>query len=581
MAHRTILIVGAGPAGTRAAARLVAAGMRPVVVDEGAANGGQIYRRQPAGFRRTPADLYGFEAAKAQAVHGAFAALGARIDYRPQTLVWHLWENEAHLLTGERTERLAYDALILATGATDRIMPVPGWTLPGVYSLGGAQIALKAQACAIGSNVVLMGSGPLLTLVAYQYAKAGAKVAAVLDTSPWSAGIRALPGLAARPALLAKGLYYTAALWRMGVKMWRGVTPVAIEGDAEVTAVRFADARGVAHRVLCDAVGIGHGLRSETQLADLARCDFGFDAMARQWLPVVDQDGRTSVTGVYLAGDGARLEQHVADVRPYGLELEMISGNALRARFPFLAGNILAGSFSPLDGHANPRLAAPAFGRAARREGALVVENAEVLAVEKPGVDFVVETRGAGTYRAPLVMISTGAWANTLASRFGEKVPLVAKGPQMGVTEPMAYRIDPVIGVASEVAEEGIYLRQVKRGNIVYGGGWRGPALADAQRAYVDPMNTLRQFPMLRRVVPGIGALRIIRTWSGIEGYLPDDIPVIGPSGKVAGLFYAFGFCGHGFQLGPGVGETMAELMATGETVTPLAPFAISRFHKG
>jgi len=279
--------------------------------------------------------------------------------------------------------------------------------------------------------------------------------------------------------------------------------------------------------------------------------------------------------------DVARLEQHVADVRPYGLELEMISGNALRARFPFLAGNILAGSFSPLDGHANPRLAAPAFGRAARREGALVVENAEVLAVEKPGVDFVVETRGAGTYRAPLVMISTGAWANTLASRFGEKVPLVAKGPQMGVTEPMAYRIDPVIGVASEVAEEGIYLRQVKRGNIVYGGGWRGPALADAQRAYVDPMNTLRQFPMLRRVVPGIGALRIIRTWSGIEGYLPDDIPVIGPSGKVAGLFYAFGFCGHGFQLGPGVGETMAELMATGETVTPLAPFAISRFHKG
>ncbi len=118
----------------------------------------------------------------------------------------------------------------------------------------------------------------------------------------------------------------------------------------------------------------------------------------------------------------------------------------------------------------------------------------------------------------------------------------------MGVTEPLPYRIAPVVGVASADEREGIYLRQVKRGNIVYGGGWRGPALPDIQRAYIDPMNTLRQLPMLRRVVPALAGLRTIRTWSGIEGYLPDDIPVIGPSGKVSGLFYAFGFCGHGFQ---------------------------------
>jgi sarcosine oxidase, subunit beta len=276
--------------------------------------------------------------------------------------------------------------------------------------------------------------------------------------------------------------------------------------------------------------------------------------------------------------DVAQLEAHVEAVREYGLELEMISSNALRSRFPFLATNVLAASYSPIDGHANPRLAAPAFGRAARRDGAHVVENAEVLSIEKVGDDFIVETRGTGTYRAPAVQISAGAWAGTLSGRFGEPVPLVAKGPQMGVTEPVPYRIEPVVGVHSAIEGEGVYLRQVKRGNIVYGGGWRGPALPDIVRAYVDPMNTLRQAPMLRRVVPGLGALRTIRTWSGIEGYLPDDIPIIGPSGKVAGLFYAFGFCGHGFQLGPGVGETMAELIATGATTTPLAPFHISRF---
>jgi sarcosine oxidase subunit beta len=297
---------------------------------------------------------------------------------------------------------------------------------------------------------------------------------------------------------------------------------------------------------------------------------------------LLGEDAEFIATGhirvAFRPDDVTRLEAHAEAVSAYGLELELISGNALRARFPYLAPTVLAGSLSPLDGHANPRLAAPAFGRAATRDGALVVENAEVIAIEKPGTDFVVETRGAGTYRAPAVQISTGAWGNTLASRFGEPVPLVARGPQMAVTEPMAYRIGPVIGVSSDIPEEGIYLRQVKRGNIVYGGGWRGPAFPDELRAYVDPMNTLRQFPMLHRVVPGTAALRIIRTWSGIEGYLPDDLPVMGPSGKVAGLFYAFGFCGHGFQLGPGVGETMAELIATGDTTTPLAPFHITRF---
>lgn len=280
----------------------------------------------------------------------------------------------------------------------------------------------------------------------------------------------------------------------------------------------------------------------------------------------------------FRAEDADRLEAYARDARAYGLELELLSGNALRARFPFVSREAVMGSYSPLDGHANPRLAAPALARAARRAGAIVHEGAEVTGITKTAEDFVVETREAGSFRAPLVQISSGAWGRAMADAFGEDVPLIALSPQMGVTEPMPYRIEPVLGISTSVVEEGVYLRQVKRGNIVFGGGPRCPASLETRRATLDPANTLRQRPHLIRLLPPIAALRIIRTWSGVEGYVEDDIPVMGASARVSGLHYAFGFCGHGFQLGPGVGATIAELIATGSPGVPIEPFHIARF---
>lgn len=272
-----------------------------------------------------------------------------------------------------------------------------------------------------------------------------------------------------------------------------------------------------------------------------------------------------------------KLEAYAQDARPFGLELELITGNALRARFPFLSPEARMASYSPIDGHANPRLAAPAFARAARRAGAVVHERTEVLSIAKSAEDFLVETP-AGTFSAPILQVSSGAWGGRMAAAFGEPVPITPRGPQMGVTEPVPYRIAPVLGVASDVTEEGVYLRQVERGNIVFGGGLRSEASLDTKRARLDPLNTLGQLPHLARLLPAVRALSVIRTWSGVEGYMRDDIPVMGPSAKVPGLFYAFGFCGHGFQLGPGVGATMAELIATGSPGVPIDPFLISRF---
>jgi NADPH-dependent 2,4-dienoyl-CoA reductase/sulfur reductase-like enzyme len=304
-----VIVVGAGPAGIRCAEALVAAGIKPTLIDDNQRDGGQIYRRQPENFTRSYAKLYGTEAGHAEALHRCFDNLRGQIDYLPQTLVWNIADRHLYAIRGSRHVTLAFDALVLCTGATDRLMPVKGWNLAGTYSLGGAQVALKFQACAIGSAVAFVGTGALLYLVAAQYQKAGARVAAVLDTSGWSARVAALPKLLAAPRALWNGLVLTLALRRAGVPVCTGIEPLEITGTAEdgVSGISFKDSGGRVREFECTAVALGYHLRPESQLADLAGCEFRFDPHTRQWLPHADPDGRSSVPGVYLAGDGARV----------------------------------------------------------------------------------------------------------------------------------------------------------------------------------------------------------------------------------------------------------------------------------
>jgi NADPH-dependent 2,4-dienoyl-CoA reductase/sulfur reductase-like enzyme len=303
-----VLVVGAGPAGVRAAELLAESGTETIVVDEGLRAGGQIYRRPPAGFTRPYGALYGFEAAKARALHDAFDRLEGGIDYRPETLIWNLSRGIAHSY-GEATgyNEIPYDALIIATGAHDRTIPFPGWTLPGVFTLGGAQVALKYQGCAVGRRVLFCGTGPLLYLIAYQYALAGAGIAGVLDCAPLGAKLRSLSGLAAAGGvMLAKGLFYTAALRARGIAVVQGALPLEARAeDGRLAALRYRDGQGAAREIACDGIATGYGLAPDTKLADLAGCAFYYHPAARHWLPVSDDDGRATAAGVYLAGDGA------------------------------------------------------------------------------------------------------------------------------------------------------------------------------------------------------------------------------------------------------------------------------------
>lgn len=301
------VIVGAGPAGIRAAETLVAHGLRPIVIDESAKWGGQIYRQPPDHFSRTPQQLYGFEAGRAEAVLSTMRSLLTQIDYRPNTLVWNAEGGQLDLLQDGQTSVIDYTDLIIATGATDRILPFKGWTLPGVFSMGGAQVALKFQGCAIGQKVVFAGTGPLLYLVAYQYAKAGAHVVAILDSSPLSCQIKALPALLNQPVVLAKGMYYVAWLKAQGVAIHNDASPMEACGTHGVEQLIWRNSQGD-HTIDCDAIATGYGLRSESQLPDVLGCKFIFANADTAWVPQKDAAGRSTVDHVYLAGDGSGIQ---------------------------------------------------------------------------------------------------------------------------------------------------------------------------------------------------------------------------------------------------------------------------------
>jgi NADPH-dependent 2,4-dienoyl-CoA reductase/sulfur reductase-like enzyme len=316
-----VLIVGAGPAGLRAAELLVAREIRPILVDEAPRIGGQIYRLPPkvAGFTRTTAALYGGQAAKANDLFRSFEQIRDKIDYRPSSLVFDLIDNRAEILGENGVEPVDFDALILTTGAMDRVLPFEGWTMPGIYSLGGAQIALKHQGCAIGRSVVFAGTGPLLFLTAYQYAKAGAEIAAVINSGPRLGALSQIFKLAAMPEALRQGMHYLSYLKRHKIRVLHGYRPLrahpartdgtgGMDGGTEqrVGMMEFISDRGDRLEVDCDAAAFGYGLKAETQLADLAGASFGFDATDRQWLPLADAYGRAQDRpGLYLAGDGA------------------------------------------------------------------------------------------------------------------------------------------------------------------------------------------------------------------------------------------------------------------------------------
>ncbi len=282
----------------------------------------------------------------------------------------------------------------------------------------------------------------------------------------------------------------------------------------------------------------------------------------------------------YIALDAKelpRLECYHAEGSAAGLEIELIGANELRRRFPFLGPDACAATWSRRDGTANPRLATPAVARAARALGAEIFPDTRVTGFDAAGERFRVGTNRDLVFEAEFVVNATGAWGNEIAENFGETSPMFPAAPPNFVTEPLPY----FVRSALQAVDGSVIFRQVERGNVIVGFYPRGPADRVRNRAPVPPAKVLLGLAHMARVVPLLKNAQAIRVWSGIEGYLPDMLPVMGWSRTTKQLLHAFGFCGHGFQLSPGVGYTLAEMIDEGRARIPIEAFAIERFAGG
>jgi NADPH-dependent 2,4-dienoyl-CoA reductase/sulfur reductase-like enzyme len=303
-----LAIIGAGPAGMAAAVTATAFGVRTVVLDEQPAPGGQIFRAVERVARDHPQRLavLGEDYAAGLPLVRAFRACQA--EYRPGTTVWQVEQSLGILCSGlGGSQRVAASQILIATGAMERPMPVPGWTLPGVMTAGAAQILLKTAGAVPRGATVLTGCGPLLWLLAWQLLQAGVRVAAIADTTVPGAYRRAarhLPTALLAPGYVGKGLRLIRLLRQAGVRIIDGVTGVSLHGTDRVREAVLTHA-GRNERLAADVVLLHQGLVPNANLGWALRCDHDWNASQRCFLPRTDGWGGSSQDGVLFAGDCA------------------------------------------------------------------------------------------------------------------------------------------------------------------------------------------------------------------------------------------------------------------------------------
>ncbi len=251
---------------------------------------------------------------------------------------------------------------------------------------------------------------------------------------------------------------------------------------------------------------------------------------------------------------------------------EIIDAQELYERIPALAPGFAGAMIVRNDGHANPFRTVQAFYRKAVSLGVTIVETAPVTGAKHKGGTWHIRTPLA-VYEAPVVVNAAGAWGGQVAAMLGDVAPVTARALMLMITERLAPFLGPVVGSQGR----SLSFKQFGNGTVLIGGAYEGRAEPERDLTHLDFNGLAKNAAAAATLFPCMARAGIVRCWAGIEGHLPDEIPVIG-AGSKAGVFHTFGFSAHGFALSPVVGNCIGELVVSGSSKLAIDAFDIGRF---
>ncbi|TDG10897.1 FAD-binding oxidoreductase [Paraburkholderia guartelaensis] len=242
---------------------------------------------------------------------------------------------------------------------------------------------------------------------------------------------------------------------------------------------------------------------------------------------------------------------------------------------PALAKHVTGGIWVERDGYALPFRTTTAFRLAAQKHGARFYEGTAVTHIEPRGERWIAQTP-RGTFAARKLLVTAGAWSGELARQAGEPVPVHPEGLMLMVT----HRVAPFCRATLGATGRPLSFKQFDNGTVVIGGKLIGIADLPGRHGEVDFMRLVKSAQTVVDLFPHLRHLGVNRAWAGVEAFTADSLPIISASRRAANLYYSFGYCGSGFQLGPACGRLVSELVLDGTPSLSLDAFVIDRFER-